>query len=73
MEAGGSMVQDESREHQVVWVSPSTWVNEVTVTSLHQFESYTFGYCKIGAVTWLVQQNNTDRPIWVIVGWVRMN
>jgi hypothetical protein len=61
-----------TREHQVVWVSSSTWVNDVTVTDIHDHEGRLFGYCTIGAVTWLVQHAaDPTIPVWVIVGWVR--
>jgi hypothetical protein len=64
--------QEENRlEHQVVWVNPTSWQNEMTIIDIHEHAGKLYGYCIMGDITWLVMQNNPTLPVWVICGWVR--
>ena len=59
------------REHQIVWVAPHRWQDEVTVFDIHSHEGRLYGHATIGQVTWLVQQSAVSASVWVIVGWFR--
>jgi hypothetical protein len=59
------------REHQIVWIAPRRWQDEITVYGIYSHEGRLYGYANVGQVTWLVQQSTVSSSVWIIVGWVR--